>query len=169
MIPSSNADMIVHYNSRCYSGQFSDDGNFFFSCAQDFKVRMYDTSNPYLWKYYKTVLYQYGQWTITDASLSPDNKYLAYSSIRSIVCLAPTDPNETGDPWMLDFSDMGGGRGRGGRRGWNGFSQFGVRADTCKLANRYPGVNLATDMVVAIFWRWPRNRSRNLRPLGVCI
>ncbi|KAL8807383.1 MAG: hypothetical protein Q9182_000722 [Xanthomendoza sp. 2 TL-2023] len=84
LIPSSNADSIIHYNARCYSGQFSDDGNFFFCCGQDFKVRMYDTSNPYDWKYYKTAEYPYGQWTITDASLSPDNKFLAYSSIRSI-------------------------------------------------------------------------------------
>jgi WD repeat-containing protein 23 len=53
MIPESVADTIIHYNARCYSGQFSDDGNFFFSCAQDFRVRMYDTSNPYDWKYYK--------------------------------------------------------------------------------------------------------------------
>jgi WD repeat-containing protein 23 len=53
MIPESTADTIIHYNARCYSGQFSDDGNFFFSCAQDFRVRMYDTSNPYDWKYYK--------------------------------------------------------------------------------------------------------------------
>jgi len=112
MIPSSNADTIIHYDARCYSGQFSDDGNFFFSCAQDFKVRMYDTSNPYKWRYYKTVAYPYGQWTITDASLSPDNKYLAYSSIRSVVCLAPTDPGENGEPWLLDFSDMGTRAGR---------------------------------------------------------
>ena len=75
---------------------------------------MYDTSNPYAWKYYKTVHYHYGQWTITDATLSPDNRYLAYSSIRSQVCLAPTDPNESSDPWMLDFSDMGQHRRRGG-------------------------------------------------------
>lgn len=100
--------MIINYNDRCYSGQFSDDGNFFFSCAQDFRVRMYDTSNPYRWRYYKTVNYLGGQWTITDATLSPDNRYLAYSSIRSQVCLAPTDPDNTADPYLLEFSDMGG-------------------------------------------------------------
>lgn len=55
MIPASTADSIIHYDNRCYSGQFSDDGNFFFSCSQDFNVRMYDTSNPYKWRYYKTV------------------------------------------------------------------------------------------------------------------
>ncbi|KAF2643397.1 WD40 repeat-like protein [Massarina eburnea CBS 473.64] len=107
LIPESVADTIIHYNARCYSGQFSDDGNFFFSCAQDFRVRMYDTSNPYDWKYYKSVVYPYGQWTITDASLSPDNRFLAYSSIRSIVCLASTDPNNDNEPNLLDFANMG--------------------------------------------------------------
>ncbi|KAH8601961.1 WD40-repeat-containing domain protein [Bisporella sp. PMI_857] len=103
MLPSSNADMIIHYNQPVYSGQFSDDGNFFFSVNKDFRVRMYDTSNPYHWRYYKTVDFPYGQWTLTDASLSPDNRYLAYTSIRSTVCLAPTDPNDQGDPYILDL------------------------------------------------------------------
>ena len=122
LIPSSEADTIIHYDHRCYSGQFSDDGNFFFSCAQDFRVRMYDTSNPYDWKYYKTVTYPFGQWTITDASLSPDNRYLAYSSIRSIVCLAATDPNDRSEPHLLDFADTSQGRG-----GFLGHTHFGVR------------------------------------------
>lgn len=121
MIPSSSPDKIIHFDSRCYSGQFSDDGNFFFCCSQDFKVRMYDTSNPFNWKYYKTVDYPFGQWTITDATLSPDNKYLAYSSIRHLVCLAPTDPNDKSDPLLLDFSNM---RRRAG--GHYGNSHFGV-------------------------------------------
>ncbi|PBP22990.1 WD40 repeat-like protein [Diplocarpon rosae] len=110
MIPASNADMIIHYDQPVYSGQFSDDGNFFFSANKDYKVRMYDTSNPFKWRYYKTVEYPMGQWTLTDASLSPDNKYLAYTSIRSQVCLAPTDPNDSGDPYILDLSEPGSGR-----------------------------------------------------------
>ncbi|KAF9889788.1 hypothetical protein FE257_006878 [Aspergillus nanangensis] len=123
VIPGSPADKIIHYDSRCYSGQFSDDGNFFFCCAQDFKVRMYDTSNPYEWKYYKTVNYPFGQWTITDATLSPDNRFLAYSSIRNLVCLAPTDPSDTSDASILDLSSVSGGRGG---RGLYGNSHFGV-------------------------------------------
>lgn len=119
LIPSSSADTIINYNARCYSGQFSDDGNFFFSCAQDFRVRMYDTSNPYRWKYYKTAHYLGGQWTITDATLSPDNRFLAYSSIRSAVCLSPTDPENTMEPSVLEFSDMG--QGRRGGRNWGHF------------------------------------------------
>ncbi|KAI9813858.1 MAG: hypothetical protein M1832_006070 [Thelocarpon impressellum] len=107
LIPSTAADTIIHYDSRCYSGQFSVDGNFFFSCGQDFRVRMYDTSNPHDWKYYKTVVHPCGHWTITDASLSPDNRFLAYSSIRKFVCLAATDPNEHSEPYLLDFSSPG--------------------------------------------------------------
>ncbi|GAB7359597.1 hypothetical protein MBLNU230_g6781t1 [Neophaeotheca triangularis] len=128
LIPSSKADMIVNMNARCYSGQFSEDGSFFFACGQDFKVRMYDTSNPYDWSYYKTVNYYGGQWTITDASLSPDNRHLAYSSIRSQVCLAPTDPANTSEPQLLDFSDMGrGAQNQGGGGFWGRRSgHFGI-------------------------------------------
>ncbi|KAK4893403.1 hypothetical protein LTR27_008299 [Elasticomyces elasticus] len=125
MIPRSKADLIVNLNARCYSGQFSDDGSFFFACGQDFKVRMYDTSNPYDWKYYKTVRYDGGQWTITDASLSPDNKLLAYSSIRSQVCLAATEQGDDSDPRELDFSDTGSG-GTGGTGWGRSRGHFGI-------------------------------------------
>ncbi|PNS19695.1 LEC14B protein [Sphaceloma murrayae] len=118
MIPSAKPDMSINFQSRGYSGQFSDDGNFFFTCSQDFFVRMYDTSNPYRWKYYKEAPFYGGQWTITDATLSPDNKFLAYSSIRPQVCLANTDPENTSDPQSLDFANLGPGqRSRGGRYG----------------------------------------------------
>ena len=73
---------------------------------QDFKVRLYDTSNPYNWKHYKTVTYPFGQWTLTDADLSPDNKWLAYTSLQSNVCFTPTDPNDMGDPYSLDLGDQ---------------------------------------------------------------
>ena len=72
----------------------------------------------------QSVDYPYGSWTITDASLSPDNKWLAYSSIRSIVCLANTDPGEESEPHMLEFANTNDGPGR--RRGW-GYNHFGVR------------------------------------------
>ncbi|KAI1801579.1 WD40 repeat-like protein [Daldinia bambusicola] len=121
MIPSSDAEMIINYDDNVYSGQFSDDGNFYFACVKDMKVRMYDTSNPYNWRHYKTVPFTFGAWTLTDASLSPDNRWLAYTSIQSNVCLAPTDPNDTGDPYVLNLSE----NGRGGWRG--GFGIFSIR------------------------------------------
>ncbi|KAI0600604.1 WD40 repeat-like protein [Biscogniauxia sp. FL1348] len=119
MIPRSDADMIINYDDNVYSGQFSADGNFFYACVKDFQVRMYDTSNPYNWRHYKIVSFPFGSWTLTDASLSPDNKWLAYTSIQSNVCLAPTDPNDTGDPYTLSLSEHG-----ARRNGWRG--SFGI-------------------------------------------
>lgn len=115
MLPDSEADFIIHYDNRSYSGQFSEDGNFFYSCSQDFRVRMYDTSNPYEWKYYKSVDYVGGRWTITDASLSPNNRHLAYSSITSCVFLANTSPGYD-EMIPLEFSQ---GAGRGNRNAMN--------------------------------------------------
>lgn len=84
---------------------------------------MYDTSNPYNWKHYKTVAYPFGQWTLTDASLSPDNKWLAYTSIQSLVSMAPTDPNDTGDPYSLNLAD---GQRRGNGWGMRARGAFGI-------------------------------------------
>lgn len=122
MIPSSKPEMVIHYDDPVCCGQFSDDGNFFYACVKDFKVRMYDTSNPYNWTHYKTVRYPFGQWTLTDADLSPDNKWLAYTSLTSQVCFAPTDPNDTGDPYTLDLA------GGQARQGWrDAFAIFSIR------------------------------------------
>lgn len=111
MIPTSNADLLIHYHAPVYCGQFSEDGNFFYACVKDFRVRMYDTSNPYNWRYYKTATFNWGQWTLTDAHLSPDNRWLAYTSLQSHVAFAPTDPNDKGDPYQLDLGASGRGRG----------------------------------------------------------
>ncbi|KAH8661945.1 WD40-repeat-containing domain protein [Xylariales sp. PMI_506] len=119
MLPTTDAEMVINYDEPVYSGQYSDDGNFFYACVKDFRVRMYDTSNPYNWRHYKTVTFPGGAWTLTDASLSPDNKWLAYTSIDNRVCLAPTDPNDTGDPYMLNLADE-----NSPRVGWR--SAFGI-------------------------------------------
>lgn len=105
MIPATNPDMIVRYNAPVYLGQFSDDGNFFYSATKDFQVRMYDTANVNEWQHYKTAVHPSGRWTLTDASLSPDNRWLAFTSMMPQVCLAPTDPHDEGDPYLLDLSE----------------------------------------------------------------
>jgi WD repeat-containing protein 23 len=104
MLPSSRPEKTIYFPAPVCCGQFSDDGNFFYACVKDLRVRMYDTSDPYNWKHYKTADYPFGQWTLTDADLSPDNKWLAYSSLQSHVAFAPTDPNDTGDAYTLNLS-----------------------------------------------------------------
>ncbi|KAK4227524.1 WD repeat domain-containing protein [Podospora fimiseda] len=106
-IPMTKPEFVIHYDEPVCCGQFSDDGNFFYNAAKDFKVRLYDTSNPYQWRHYKTVLHPFGQWTLTDSALSPDNKWLAFTSLQPEVCITPTDPTETGEPYTLDFAPPG--------------------------------------------------------------
>ncbi|KAK1758425.1 WD repeat domain-containing protein [Echria macrotheca] len=105
MLPTTKPEMIIHYDDPVCCGQFSADGNFFYACVKDFKIRLYDTSNPYNWRHYKTVEDAFGQWNLTDANLSPDNKWLASSSLQSSVSLAPTDPNDTGSPYSMNLGD----------------------------------------------------------------
>lgn len=57
----------------------------------------------------QTVEARYGQWTITDVNLSPDNQWIVYSSISPYVGLSPVrrfedaqDPSE--NQVTLDFS-----------------------------------------------------------------
>jgi WD repeat-containing protein 23 len=86
---------------------------------------LYDTSSPYNWKHYKTITYPFGQWTMTDADLSPDNKWLAFSSLQPHVGIAATDPNDTGDPYSLDLAD--GGHPSRNDYIFGGFAIFSVR------------------------------------------
>ncbi|KNE68798.1 hypothetical protein AMAG_13439 [Allomyces macrogynus ATCC 38327] len=94
-LPSAREGHVAaRYRARPYSGQFSVDGRFFYACTQDFLVHLYDSTDPERLIKYKTARGQVGQWTITDATLSPDNQFLAYSSISPIVHLARTDRDD---------------------------------------------------------------------------
>ncbi|KAH8920399.1 WD40 repeat-like protein [Atractiella rhizophila] len=42
-VPNSVGTEVAVYRDNVYSGQFSNDGSFFYSCVQDFKVYIYDT------------------------------------------------------------------------------------------------------------------------------
>ena len=89
-IPNSTGYTLKDYTSRIYSGQYSRDGNFFYATTQDLTVHVYDTSDNDSWRDYETVHAEYGRWTLTDAVMSSDNKFLAYSSITPIVYLVIT-------------------------------------------------------------------------------
>ncbi|KAJ9082227.1 hypothetical protein DSO57_1006335 [Entomophthora muscae] len=93
-VPNSRGQVSKRYPSRVYSGQFSQDGTFFFSCTQDFKLRIFDVTDTELIQK-KEVQAFVGQWTITDGTLSNDNKWLAYSSITPMAFLTKSDPSDT--------------------------------------------------------------------------
>ncbi|KAH9460564.1 hypothetical protein MJO28_003754 [Puccinia striiformis f. sp. tritici] len=125
-LPNSPGTEVAAYRSRIYSGQYSEDGTFFYTCTQAYRVYIYDMTVPPVTSSkisHDTVpfaqarrnLYHIGgirdtsmhnsslklirtfqapsqncQWTITDATLSPDNNWLAYSSITPYVHLVKT-------------------------------------------------------------------------------
>lgn len=102
-IPNSRGEIIQKYSASVYSGQFSYDGTFFYNSTKDFKVGIYHFENEKL-VLKKQVQAGVGQWTITDASLSNDNRWLAYSTINPVVYITKSDPEDP-DQFSLDFID----------------------------------------------------------------
>lgn len=142
-VPNTNGTVVASYPARVYCGQYSQDSSFFYTCTQDFRVHMYDTTlaGPKTVQVYddgprrdrnswffssagatqhtslnliKSIQGRQGNWTITDANLSPDNQWMVYSSITPYVHLVPTKQTlDTGGRMssdhqvMLDFSNTG--------------------------------------------------------------
>ncbi|KAG8925809.1 hypothetical protein FRC02_009393 [Tulasnella sp. 418] len=107
LVPNSHGTVVARYDldANAYSGQFSADSSFYYTCCQDFRLHIYDTTAPpqprqvidrsheTTMKVLKTVDGVPGSWTITDSHLSPDNEKLIYSSITSTVYMTKTfDP-----------------------------------------------------------------------------
>lgn len=109
MVPNSNGTTVAEYASNIYTGQFSTDSSFYYTCAQDFRLHIFDTSAPpqpimpqrrfynhvddgmrTTMKVSRTIQGRAGRWTITDANLSPDNERMIYSSITPTVYMTST-------------------------------------------------------------------------------
>ncbi|KAJ3277733.1 hypothetical protein HK104_003017 [Borealophlyctis nickersoniae] len=105
-MPNQSNDLVDRYASRAYSGQFSEDGTFFYSCTQDFRVHLYDCTDVTQFRRKTVLRAEIGQWTITDCSLSAENRNLIYSSITPIVYLARVNGDlEEYDHIPLDFTE----------------------------------------------------------------
>ncbi|KNC48574.1 WD repeat protein [Thecamonas trahens ATCC 50062] len=87
-LPASYEGVVDSYEERVYCGRFSKDGSLFVTAAQDWRLRVYDTSRgsdlPQLAGDAAAVM---GRWTVTDLALARDNSLLAYSSITPVVYL----------------------------------------------------------------------------------
>lgn len=82
-LPTCGPAIMERMNSRAYVGQFSEDGSLFVTGFQDHRIRIYNVENQ--WTVQKEVLARNLRWTITDTSLSPDQRYLVYATITPIV------------------------------------------------------------------------------------
>ncbi|KAL2530409.1 transducin family protein/WD-40 repeat family protein [Forsythia ovata] len=82
-LPVNGPSEIDKMNSCAYVSQFSADGSLFVAGFQESHIRIYNVDNG--WKIQKDIRARSLGWTITDTSLSPDCRLLAYSSISPVV------------------------------------------------------------------------------------
>ncbi|KAH7858031.1 hypothetical protein Vadar_019251 [Vaccinium darrowii] len=82
-LPVSGPRKIDQMKSCAYVSQFSADGSLFIAGFQDSEIRIYNVDDG--WKVQKDILARSLRWTITDASLSPDQRYMVYASMSPIV------------------------------------------------------------------------------------
>ncbi|KAH6916627.1 WD-repeat-containing protein [Coprinopsis sp. MPI-PUGE-AT-0042] len=119
MIPNTNGTTVATYAANMYTAQFSDDSSFYYTCAQDFSLHIFDMTKPtrpfspvngmYGLKttmpLRKHIQGAHGGWTITDANLSPDNSKMIYSSIMSTVYMTSTSPEDSSEQIPIPFGD----------------------------------------------------------------
>lgn len=82
-LPVHGPHLVDQMDSYAYVCQFSDDGSLLVAGYQGSHIRIYDVENS--WKVQKDIIARSLRWTITDTSLSPDRRYLAYSSMSPLV------------------------------------------------------------------------------------
>ncbi|THV01435.1 WD40 repeat-like protein [Dendrothele bispora CBS 962.96] len=120
IVPNSNGVVVANYDSNIYTAQFSKDSSFFYTCSQDFRLNLFDTTAAPIphkprkrtnslgfdlkttMKLNRSIQGEHGRWTITDANLSPNNERIVYSSITSTAYMCSTiddDPTQIPIPF----------------------------------------------------------------------
>lgn len=84
-LPVYGPKRIDSLNSCAYVSQFSTDGSLLVAGFQESEIRIYNVDGG--WRIQKDILAKSLRWTITDASLSPDQHFLVYSSMSPMVHL----------------------------------------------------------------------------------
>lgn len=82
-LPTNGPSVVDQMRSCAYVSQFSTDGSLFVAGFQESHIRIYNVDQG--WKIQKDIRAKSLRWTITDTSLSPDQRFLVYSSISPIV------------------------------------------------------------------------------------
>eukprot|EP00871_Galdieria_phlegrea_P002828 jgi/Galph1/3546/GphlegSOOS_G2201.1 len=95
-IPKNLLKFVSKCRRRIYGGFFSPDGTLFFNSEQEDVINIFQTDKCLShWKLMKSVPCRNVNWTVTDMSLSPDQRLLAYSSITSLVHLVGVQDTST--------------------------------------------------------------------------
>ncbi|KZV94574.1 WD40 repeat-like protein [Exidia glandulosa HHB12029] len=110
LVPNSQGTVVATFDDNVYAGQYSEDGNFFYTCCRDFRLDIFSTTHmnePQTTRWRRggpvpqstseatmrnvgTIRGHGDGWTVTDSHLSPDNERLIYASMSSCVYLTRT-------------------------------------------------------------------------------
>ncbi|KAA8527513.1 hypothetical protein F0562_034772 [Nyssa sinensis] len=82
-LPIGSALTVDQMDSCAYVSQFSADGSLFVAGFQESRIRVYNVDAG--WKVQKDIQARSLRWTITDTTLSPDQRFLVYASISPVV------------------------------------------------------------------------------------
>ncbi|XP_059632631.1 LEC14B homolog isoform X3 [Cornus florida] len=82
-LPVNGPSRVDQMNSCAYVSQFSADGSLFVAgFQQESRIKVYNVDNG--WKVQKDIQAKSLRWTITDTSLSPDQRFLVYASMTPV-------------------------------------------------------------------------------------
>uniref|UniRef100_A0A0D9WGE1 Uncharacterized protein n=1 Tax=Leersia perrieri TaxID=77586 RepID=A0A0D9WGE1_9ORYZ len=97
-LPIDGPEIVDRMDSRAYVSQFSADGSLFVAgfqvcCASSSTIKSYEAQGSHIriydvdkgWKVHRDIHARSLRWTISDASLSPDQRFLVYSSLAPII------------------------------------------------------------------------------------
>ncbi|EJD47958.1 WD40 repeat-like protein [Auricularia subglabra TFB-10046 SS5] len=110
LVPNANGTVTAMFTDNVYSGQYSEDGQFFYTCCRDFRLDIFSTTEPAdpfassgrlgrrgIHSTSQSTMKNVGSirgsgegWTVTDSHLSPDNERLIYASMSRTVYLTHT-------------------------------------------------------------------------------
>ncbi|XP_062022977.1 LEC14B protein [Rosa rugosa] len=92
-LPLNGPWLVDQMPSRAYVSQFSADGSLFVAGFQGSHIRIYNVDKG--WKVQKDIPAKSMRWTVTDTSLSPDQRHLVYASMSPIVHIVNVGSAET--------------------------------------------------------------------------
>ncbi|VAH19026.1 unnamed protein product [Triticum turgidum subsp. durum] len=112
-LPVDGPETVDTMDSRAYVSQFSADGSLFVAGFQGSHIRIYDVDKG--WEIHKDIHARSLRWTISDAALSPDQRFLVYSSLAPIIHIVNVGTasresyaNVTSDVNTVAFADESG-------------------------------------------------------------
>ncbi|KAI5680356.1 hypothetical protein M9H77_01583 [Catharanthus roseus] len=92
-LPVNGPWVVDQMNTRAYISQFSADGSLCVAAFQGSHIRIYNVERG--WKVQKNIIAKSLRWTVTDTSLSPDQRHLVYATMSPIIHVVNVDSAAT--------------------------------------------------------------------------